>query len=221
MHPCVCFNLVIERLLISGISPSSAPSGKADTFQSRYRAASHFRKAALQPSLDTHRCFNLVIERLLISGAPQSAHPSPIPMFQSRYRAASHFRLHGWGYLGRGYLSAGFNLVIERLLISGKRARRMRARFQVSISLSSGFSFQVLPKTFAGHMLQQFQSRYRAASHFRRQLPITSCGATLRFQSRYRAASHFRFLEVCAARSLLYVSISLSSGFSFQDNGNC
>ena len=37
----------------------------------------------------------------------------------------------------------GFNLVIERLLISGHRVRGgLQIAFQVSISLSSGFSFQ-------------------------------------------------------------------------------
>ena len=42
-------------------------------------------------------------------------------------------------------LLASFNLVIERLLISGRhgaRLRRASSSLQVSISLSSGFSFQ-------------------------------------------------------------------------------
>ena len=64
----VSFNLVIERLLISG-----------------HRLHSH--REALSSG------FNLVIERLLISGEvhgpTQSARQSS---FQSRYRAASHFR---------------------------------------------------------------------------------------------------------------------------------
>ena len=114
------------------------------TFQSRYRAASHFRATIAIAGTDYKDSFNLVIERLLISGAVDTqAHLTCLPeLFQSRYRAASHFRtvyryvLH-WGYnvsisLSSGFSfqvtgvagipdapSNGFNLVIERLLISG------------------------------------------------------------------------------------------------------
>ena len=213
-----------------------------------------------------------------------------IRLFQSRYRAASHFRRlpcaslqlrecvvsislsSGFSFQGnlcRIYLLRPicFNLVIERLLISGPHARSGRTRTaSVSISLSSGFSFQG-PHTSAQDWLWRwfqsryraashfrvkrmndrmpdiaFQSRYRAASHFRRRrrawrraplfrfnlvierlLISGSAGKgrararRLQFQSRYRAASHFRQreLEYAAARVNL-VSISLSSGFSFQ-----
>ena len=61
-------------------------------------------------------CFNLVIERLLISGLVVVVKLSAIVMFPSRYRAASHFRV------GFRYPAALF--------------------CDVSISLSSGFSFQ-------------------------------------------------------------------------------
>ena len=87
-------------------------------------------------------------------------------LFQSRYRAASHFRVGGINNLPRSVplvsisLSSGFsfqgkrsmrvsaragcfNLVIERLLISGGEEDRLSRQFSVSISLSSGFSFQV------------------------------------------------------------------------------
>ena len=118
----ISFNLVIERLLISGRKPVVKHRAyKAVTsFQSRYRAASHFRLY-------------------------QRVYPLLVVKFQSRYRAASHFRNK------RGYVCVApvpcFNLVIERLLISG-------------------------PSTivFAPFTLQ-FQSRYRAASHFR-SLPL-------------------------------------------------
>ena len=112
-----CFNLVIERLLISGLASFNSAGRRRFLFQSRYRAASHFRRS---PDCAT----------------------SPYISFQSRYRAASHFRFAGnWV---RTLSMVGFNLVIERLLISGQ------AQFQtdwdtivgVSISLSSGFSFQ-------------------------------------------------------------------------------
>ena len=113
-----CFNLVIERLLISGytggdtwdvdtylrvsISLSSgfsfqvnghAVCERVSKFQSRYRAASHFRSSR-KPSRDICcNSFNLVIERLLISGD------------NCLLRVAAQH--------------CGFNLVIERLLISG------------------------------------------------------------------------------------------------------
>ena len=38
-----CFNLVIERLLISGFTMPTSTSLRLLLFQSRYRAASHFR----------------------------------------------------------------------------------------------------------------------------------------------------------------------------------
>ena len=157
--------------------------------------------------------FNLVIERLLISGEPFTLPVEPDDVsislssgfsfqvkreervatraveFQSRYRAASHFR--------------------------GKPLTASQKKEQVSISLSSGFSFQdrILPvhRWHPG----KFQSRYRAASHFRfnQARCINACS---KFQSRYRAASHFRQTVCCACVRLHHVSISLSSGFSFQ-----
>ena len=172
-EPCafVSFNLVIERLLISGGSSAQhvgsqrclkfqsryraashfrsqkSPDGVTATsmFQSRYRAASHFRRIRhdLHVARFLCRCFNLVIERLLISGS-------------SRPQYSNHPAMR-------------FNLVIERLLISGfARSLHTYAKKGVSISLSSGFSFQV-PSRCQGMLL-----------------------------------------------TVLLVSISLSSGFSFQ-----
>ena len=69
----------------------------AHLFQSRYRAASHFRLF-------------------------QSKEAEWVDVtFQSRYRAASHFRLSA--ILRLHALRKGFNLVIERLLISGNEPR--------------------------------------------------------------------------------------------------
>ena len=63
-----------------------------------------------------------------------------------------------------------------------------------------------------------FQSRYRAASHFRKLLGGNYCDISL-FQSRYRAASHFRSRAFFTSSAEgVPVSISLSSGFSFQVN---
>ena len=61
-----------------------------------------------------------------------------------------------------------------------------------------------------------FQSRYRAASHFRRCLLGVGYGCLFEFQSRYRAASHFRLPRIVLTAAASVVSISLSSGFSFQ-----
>ena len=63
------FNLVIERLLISG------PNRALGTHHNMSR-------------------FNLVIERLLISGEHPWYPEVRALQFQSRYRAASHFRFH-------------------------------------------------------------------------------------------------------------------------------
>ena len=161
------FNLVIKRLLISGVHPvptttpacpvsislssgfsfQVASSDDANPlssirFQSRYRAASHFRRVFCHCSRYTFRvsislssgfsfqekrhygmgvnpsCFNLVIERLLISGLNREVDSYFSTIFC-------------------------FNLVIERLLISG-------ADGKVYYTQAS-----------------EFQSRYRAASHFR------------------------------------------------------
>ena len=138
------------------------------TFQSRYRAAFHFRYSGRLSSRTIGICFNLVIERLFISGT--DVHPSAAavhPKFQSRYRAAFHFRLASRNSQSR-YLT-GFNLVIERLFISGCKVSPSAVTMSVSISLSSGFSFQVsVPRAGIGVAFRWFQSRYRAAFHFRR-----------------------------------------------------
>ena len=90
-----CFNLVIERLLISGAGLRARVQLFSHKFQSRYRAASHFRQG-IRAELD-----------------------AGLPTFQSRYRAASHFRFRKKVKIGVTEMS--FNLVIERLLISGVR----------------------------------------------------------------------------------------------------
>ena len=100
-------------------------------FQSRYRAAFHFRF--------TGNSFEAVVG---------------IMPFQSRYRAAFHFRQGGVSRLDIRY--PGFNLVIERLFISGTDANAaLTAPTIVSISLSSGFSFQ----GNGCHILLHFQSQ--------------------------------------------------------------
>ena len=162
-------------------------------FQSRYRAASHFR--ARPPSSNVATSLSVSIS--LSSGFS----------FQANF----------WVFFQ--YALDGFNLVIERLLISGDGGFLKDCPSDlVSISLSSGFSFQVIaPRVcnsvtiFSFNLVIErllisgtkrairtirfimFQSRYRAASHFRLILMRGQMSsALLRFQSRYRAASHFR-----------------------------
>ena len=113
------------------------------SFQSRYRAASHFRVVQLKMQPPGFASFNLVIERLLISGGPSILDHDLRATFQSRYRAASHFRemiedAGGTRYLVSISLSSGFSF--QEALSDGAGA----AGVQVSISLSSGFSFQAV-----------------------------------------------------------------------------
>ena len=137
-------------------------------FQSRYRAAFHFRNSRGPGTGRRGLSFNLVIERLFISGE------KPLSL--------------------SGNIHSCFNLVIERLFISGViggefaeacllvsislssgfsfQARHLGLRrkgLKVSISLSSGFSFQGDTFDVKDFATAMFQSRYRAAFHFRLQ----------------------------------------------------
>ena len=115
-------------------------------------------------------------------------------MFPSRNRAASHVRApqsrmyHPWG------TSVCFHLVIERLLISGREPTpRKPVVKHVSISLSSGFSFQV--------------------SHAKHARNETSQRCFHLVIERLLISGEMQFL---GALCVFHVSISLSSGFSFQ-----
>ena len=235
-------------------------------FQSRYRAASHFRLCAgirclfqfvvsislssgfsfqvIGDSAWERGCpgFNLVIERLLISGEASKVVSIDTHLKVSiSLSSGFSFQENVRGF-ERGYAVSSFNLVIERLLISGPR-RIIRATpfpvFQSRYRAASHFRWLSLLKTFTDTL---FQSRYRAASHFRKMLsrmPTTrllcfnlvierllisgvallqpNVRLTVKFQSRYRAASHFRAFVNSDNLACVVVSISLSSGFSFQD----
>ena len=233
-------------------------------FQSRYRAAFHFRPA----DAPRHRpiyCFNLVIERLFISGASTRSHRTRA--ISVSISLSSGFSFQDIAQPS-GHLEPlrCFNLVIERLFISGHCGDLHRQFLSVSISLSSGFSFQGVgctsggcrhglvsislssgfsfqdagPRAFDRHH-QPFQSRYRAAFHFRPQGSTLSCGGLgsrfnlvierlfisgTRPRLRRRSRESFnlvierlfisgRFLKMGYLRGQA-VSISLSSGFSFQ-----
>ena len=96
------FNLVIERLFISGSTASMLCRQQRLQFQSRHRDAFHFRTGANIPGSHAWYRFNLVIEMLFISGNPHLT--------------------------GCHQCHRGFNLVIERLFISGLTSCRMRIR---------------------------------------------------------------------------------------------
>ena len=284
----ICFNLVIERLLISGpharsgrtrtasvsISLSSGfsfqgPHTSAQDwlwrwFQSRYRAASHFRVKRMNdrmPDIEFQSRYRAASHFRF----GMSTNSCLSFRFQSRYRAASHFRADG--DILQAPVGMRFNLVIERLLISGVAGARGGAhRFFVSISLSSGFSFQVrlgrVERARAGCSFNLvierllisgsanwntplrasiwFQSRYRAASHFRPLLSdpqnrarfrfnlvierLLISGATPKILDAYNSRFNLvierllisGFNDSRAASTRFLVSISLSSGFSFQ-----
>ena len=142
----------------------------AVSFQSRYRAASHFRKkrSRMPPRARKKVSISLSSGFSFQGYACPKPQRRPAPPFQSRYRAASHFRFIHRRTLLSGIIEIvsislssgfsfqvfaplfflpvtlfGFNLVIERLLISGRLTRYTSSRLtNVSISLSSGFSFQ-------------------------------------------------------------------------------
>ena len=171
-HPwgtSVCFHLVIERLLISGCGdalciPPTTPIvsislSSGFSFQEHERGI-HVGSGEVSISLSSGFSFQVLF-------SPTCARLSV--SFPSRYRAASHFRLPS-ADLGVAVWFTSFNLVIERLLISG------RGEASRTTTASS-----------------TFPSRYRAASHFR--IDRGSCQGSLPlFQSRYRAASHFRLI---------------------------
>ena len=185
--------------------------------------------------------FNLVIERLLISGRLQKrasgAYTWPVSISLSSgfsFQASSSRKAPPvYRYVSIS-LSSGFSFQVIDLLYD------RHGGLNVSISLSSGFSFQAHADNAGEWADMTFQSRYRAASHFRYPNRMLK-GFTSSFQSRYRAASHFRIrldpgnltylrcFNLVIERLLIsgmkmpgqtsprsLVSISLSSGFSFQ-----
>ena len=191
LHRIVRFNLVIERLLISGGVLSMTPHTLIYVSISLSSGFS-FQGTHQQSGMLWLPSFNLVIERLLISGPSflinssiwirvsislssgfsfQGGHPdwgsTAEILFQSRYRAASHFRAIGAWWDIQAVTS--FNLVIERLLISG-----WRRCSTLHLSQVSRFNLVIERLLISGRRLYRprcamsmFQSRYRAASHFR------------------------------------------------------
>ena len=135
--------------------------------------------------------FHLVIERLFISGGRPAVARLSHCGFPSRYQAAFHFRLKN--YVKR-LPPTGFNLVLERLFILGRLSAHGMARFtSFNLVLERLFilgPFEAL--TDLHHTAVWFQSRSRAASHFRIGLVVGAFVTDKMFQSRYQAASHFR-----------------------------
>ena len=122
-------------------------------FQSRYRAAFHFRPQQRRERPRHIFRFNLVIERLFISGKTWlDKHDERFRQFQSRYRAAFHFRFSVKRLQLRHHrvsisLSSGFSFQAPEEKCNPSAS----LWFQVSISLSSGFSFQVEDKNYYAH----------------------------------------------------------------------
>ena len=85
-------------------------------FQSRYRAASHFRRRTAQRQARGEFSFNLVIERLLISGKKLTRLLVPRKCFNL---VIERLLISGYSAPIVTDILLGFNLVIERLLISG------------------------------------------------------------------------------------------------------
>ena len=121
-----CFNLVIERLLISGHGLVSHNQNGVRIVSISLSSGFSFQES-IQRAIDSaHSCFNLVIERLLISGPTLSANKEVL-----RYRVSISLS-SGFSFQrllisvqarARGGIYEGFNLVIERLLISGRGRR--------------------------------------------------------------------------------------------------
>ena len=218
-HPwgtSVCFHLVIEQLLISGIGSD---------FHSLSKSSFHLVLKRLFISGDTGdinrvllRGFNLVIERLFISGDSRVSTETGILSFQSRYRAAFHFRGSS-GSAGCFHssvsisLSSGFSF--QGMPCAGLDKTRITP---VSISLSSGFSFQV-GKELGGACLQGFVSISLSSGFSFQEGDYALLRGVLRcvFQSRYRAASHFRAAatanpRACSTRFNLVIERLLISG---------
>ena len=185
-------------------------------FQSRYRAASHFRRG----SGSFTRAFCRVSISLSSGFSFQVSQCSPsifllFASFQSRYRAASHFRrnteqrIFGKSVVSIS-LSSGFSFQGHRYRFHNRAFLLFQSRYRAASHFRAGASSMFTIQKCS------FQSRYRAASHFRSDALSASVTARYLFQSRYRAASHFRRLCRPATSPAYHVSISLSSGFSFQ-----
>ena len=87
-------------------------------FQSRYRAASHFRNTDNSIPHNLSKVSISLSSGFSFQGKEYTVLHPGLFRFQSRYRAASHFRLSGECQSCRAAQTC-FNLVIERLLISG------------------------------------------------------------------------------------------------------
>ena len=113
-----------------------------------------------------------------------------------------------------------FNLVIERLLISGRmsKAARTPTRASVSISLSSGFSFQDRIRDIADKIRVGFNlviERLLISGAAAVQAYAVALARSFNLVIERLLISGFCARAVCPVR--FPVSISLSSGFSFQD----
>ena len=107
-------------------------------------------------------------------------------------------------------LSSGFSFQDDEPILGGYHF------YLVSISLSSGFSFQVKSHIKRRNAIKGFNLVIERLLISGSQQWEYHTYVYIEFQSRYRAASHFRFYGMCQPAPVFLVSISLSSGFSFQ-----
>ena len=145
-------------------------------FQSRYRAASHFRFACHYASVVAFQVSISLSSGFSFQDPRHGNGTAGGCQFQSRYRAASHFRRAG--------------------------GRITRDSQTVSISLSSGFSFQASHRCSAKHLPHGFNLVIERLLISGFSVPTNTNIATYAFQSRYRAASHFRLIAQCAGADL-------------------
>ena len=119
-----CFNLVIERLLISGFKEHETEMMSGVSFNLVIERLLISGPCPVQRDGQSHQvCFNLVIERLLISGSVNSRWQSLVYLCFNL--VIERLLISGYPILClRGcHHIACFNLVIERLLISGPSPR--------------------------------------------------------------------------------------------------
>ena len=186
-------------------------------FQSRYRAASHFRGIRFCLTVSVYPGFNLVIERLLIS-CRNSTRNAIVDIFVSiSLSSGFSFQVvyeHGEWHLCIPVsisLSSGFSFQVI------SRSDYVTRTISVSISLSSGFSFQEncrkgkLEIVCVSISLSSGFSFQVASARFRRALCCVCFNLVI---ERLLISGQ---IPPCIMHDIFGVSISLSSGFSFQE----
>ena len=115
-------------------------------------------------------------------------------MFQSRNRESSYFNLSVARLWGGVSTAAGFNLVIENLLISTKHTLYLPLLFELFQSRNRESSyFNRIRCVLVGSEQLRFQSRNRESSYFNFSVRVYADENIVGFQSRNRESSYFNF----------------------------